>query len=65
MLNFWLHYPIHNDLQHTRIITKRAFNALDQNDKDSKHYVIVGKKITLSIGNYKTPSSLSTKVGGC
>jgi hypothetical protein len=61
MLNFWLHYPIRNDLQHTRIITKRTFNALDQNDKDSKNYMIVGKTITLSIGNYKTRKKYGVK----
>ena len=25
MITFWLHYPVRNDLQHTRIIARRAF----------------------------------------
>ena len=54
MLHFWTTYPMRNDLHDTRVITKRVFNALDQVDKDNKNYIIVGKEVVLSIGNYKT-----------
>ena len=61
MLLFWLNYPMRNDLHTTRVIAKRAFNALDQNDKDNKNYVIQGKQIVLSIGNYKTRKKYGVK----
>eukprot|EP01045_Picozoa_sp_COSAG04_P026605 COSAG04_NODE_3724_length_2581_cov_76.628928_2_plen_328_part_00 len=61
MLLFWLNYPMRNDLHTTRVIGKRAFNALDQNDKDNKNYVILGKQIVLSIGNYKTRKKYGVK----
>ena len=32
-----------NDLHSTRVLSKRMFNALDQNDKDNKNYMILGK----------------------
>ena len=56
MLHFWTTYPMRNDLNNTQVITRRAFNALDQVEKDNKNYVILGKTPTLSIGNYKTMS---------
>ena len=33
MLTFWLHYPVRNDLQNTRIIARHAFNALPREEK--------------------------------
>ena len=59
MLHFWTTYPMRNDLHDTRVITKRVFNALDQVDKDNNNYIIVGKEVVLSIGNYKTRVSHS------
>ena len=50
-----------NDLHNTRVITKRVFNALDQVDKDNKNYIIVGKEVVLSIGNYKTRKKYGVK----
>ena len=61
MLHFWTTYPMRNDLHDTRVITKRVFNALDQVDKDNKNYIIVGKEVVLSIGNYKTRKKYGVK----
>ena len=61
MLHFWTTYPMRNDLHNTRVITKRVFNALDQVDKDNKNYIIVGKEVVLSIGNYKTRKKYGVK----
>ena len=59
MLLFWLNYPMRNDLHTTRVVAKRAFNALDQNDKDNKNYVIQGKN-TLLAGTGVAPSARTT-----
>ena len=61
MLHFWTTYPMRNDLHDTRVITKRVFNALDQVDKDNNNYIIVGKEVVLSIGNYKTRKKYGVK----
>ena len=61
MLHFWTTYPIRNDLHNTRVLSKRMFNALDQNDKDNNNYIILGKKMVLSIGNYKTRKKYGVK----
>ena len=61
MLHFWTTYPMRNDLHNTRVITKRVFNALDQVDKDNNNYIIVGKEVVLSIGNYKTRKKYGVK----
>ena len=52
MITFWLHYPVRSDLQHTRIITRRAFNALPQDHKDGHNFVIMGIPIEFSVGSY-------------
>ena len=61
MLHFWTTYPMRNDLHNTRVLSKRMFNALDQNDKDNNNYIILGKKMVLSIGNYKTRKKYGVK----
>ena len=61
MLLFWLNYPMRNDLNNTKVLTRRAFNALDRNDRESKNYVILGKIPELSIGNYKTRKKYGVK----
>ena len=61
MLLFWLHYPMRNDLHSTRVIAKRVFNALDQTEKDNNNYVIQGKQVVLSVGNYKTRKKYGVK----
>ena len=61
MLQFWLHYPLRNDLNNTRVISRRAFNALDRNERESSNFVIQGKIPELSIGNYKTRKKYGVK----
>ena len=61
MLQFWLHYPLRNDLNNTRVISRRAFNALDRNERESSNFVIQGKVPELSIGNYKTRKKYGVK----
>lgn len=43
-----------NDLQNTRIIARRAFNALPREEKEGRNYFILGKPIEFSVGAYKT-----------
>ena len=52
MLHFWTTYPMRNDLHNTRVLSKRMFNALDQNDKDNNNYIILGKTMVLSIRRF-------------
>ena len=61
MLLFWLNYPMRNDLNNTKVLSRRVFNALDRNDRESKNYVILGKVPELSIGNYKTRKKYGVK----
>ena len=61
MLQFWLHYPLRNDLNNTRVISRRAFNALDRNERETSNFVIQGKVPELSIGNYKTRKKYGVK----
>ena len=61
MITFWLHYPVRNDLQHTRIIARRAFNALPQEQKDGHNFVIMGIPIEFSVGSYKTRKRYGVK----
>ena len=61
MLHFWTTYPMRNDLHTTRVLAKRVFNALDQTDKDNNNYVIQGKQVVLSVGNYKTRKKYGVK----
>ena len=60
-LTLSLHYPLRNDLNNTRIITRRAFNALDRNERETSNFVIQGKVPELSIGNYKTRKKYGVK----
>ena len=61
MITFWLHYPVRNDLQHTRIISRRAFNALPQEQKDGHNFVILGNPLEFSVGSYKTRKRYGVK----
>eukprot|EP01046_Picozoa_sp_COSAG06_P000231 COSAG06_NODE_6_length_38168_cov_131.592398_30_plen_333_part_00 len=61
MLRFWTTYPMRNDLNHTEVISKRDFNALDQLDKDNRNFIILGKVPMLSIGSYKTRKKYGVK----
>jgi hypothetical protein len=61
MITFWLHYPVRNDLQHTRIIARRAFNALPQEQKDGHNFVILGNPLEFSVGSYKTRKRYGVK----
>ena len=62
MLIFWLSYPVRNDLHTTRVITRRAFNALPREQKETQNFIIGGKPaIEFSIGNYKTRKKYGIK----
>jgi len=61
MLQFWMHYPLRNDLNNTRVVARRAFNALDRNERESSNFIIQGKVPELSIGNYKTRKKYGVK----
>jgi hypothetical protein len=61
MITFWLHYPVRNDLQHTRIIGRRAFNALPQEQKEGQNFMIQGNPFEFSVGSYKTRKRYGVK----
>ena len=61
MLQFWMHYPLRNDLNNTCVVARRAFNALDRNERESSNFIIQGKVPELSIGNYKTRKKYGVK----
>ena len=61
MLQFWMHYPMRNDLNNTRVIVRRAFNSLNREQRESANFVIQGKIPELSIGNYKTRKKYGVK----
>ena len=61
MLTFWLSYPVRNDLHNTRVIARRAFNALPREQKENENFIILGKMMEFSIGNYKTRKKYGVK----
>ena len=62
MLSFWIVYPLRNDLSDTVVMTKRVFNALDQDQKINKNYLVTDtKKPFLSLGRYKTVKTYGIK----
>ena len=61
MVTFWLKYPVRNDLQHTRIIGRRAFNALPADAKENQNFLIQGNPMEFSVGSYKTRTKYGVK----
>ena len=45
---------VRNDLQHTHIIGRHAFNALPQEQKESENFLIQGNPFEFSVGSYMT-----------
>jgi len=54
MLNFWVNYPIRNDLQYTNIISKKKYNKLLNKELEKKNYFVLDDRPFLSISQYKT-----------
>jgi hypothetical protein len=62
MVKFWTTYPIRNDLANTRVLSKKAFNQLSNEDRANNNYLIVSSNnIALHISNYKTKKQYGIK----
>jgi hypothetical protein len=62
MVKFWITYPIRNDLADTRVLTKKEFNQLSDEDRANNNYMIVSSNnISLHISNYKTKKQYGIK----
>ena len=62
MVKFWTTYPIRNDLANTRVLAKKAFNQLSNEDRANNNYLIVSSNnIALHISNYKTKKQYGIK----
>ncbi len=61
MLNFWLNYPIRNDLQYTEIITKRKYDNLLNKELEKKNYFVIDDRPFLYISQYKTSKKYGVK----
>ena len=62
MVKFWITYPIRNDLADTRVLTKKEFNQLSDEDRANNNYMIVSSNnIRLHISNYKTKKQYGIK----
>eukprot|EP01047_Picozoa_sp_COSAG01_P027815 COSAG01_NODE_1849_length_9064_cov_212.400446_1_plen_322_part_00 len=62
MVKFWITYPIRNDLADTRVVTKKIFNKLSDEDRANNNYMIVSSNnISLRISNYKTKKQYGIK----
>jgi len=61
MLNFWLNYPIRNDLQYTEIITKRKYDNLLNSEIKKKNYFVLDDRPFLSLSQYKTCKKYGVK----
>jgi hypothetical protein len=62
MLSFWLEYPLRNDLNHTKVITKRQYNALGEDLKLENNYLVRDKIPFVSIARYKTVKTYGVKI---
>ena len=54
MLNFWVEFPLRNDLQHTEIISKKKYDSLLDEELKIKNYFVLDKEPFISISQYKT-----------
>ena len=61
MINFWLNYPIRNDLQYTQIISKKKYNSLLNKEIEKKNYFVLDDRPFLSISQYKTCKKYGVK----
>lgn len=61
MLNFWLNYPIRNDLQYTELISKKRYNNLLNAEIQKKNYFVLDHEPFLSISQYKTYKKYGVK----
>ena len=61
MLNFWINYPIRNDLQYTEIISKRKYNNLLNKEIEKKNYFVLDERPFVSISQYKTCKKYGVK----
>ena len=62
MVKFWTTYPIRNDLANTRVLSKKEFNQLSNEDRANNNYLIVSSNnIALHISNYKTKKQYGIK----
>ena len=61
MLSFWIEYPLRNDLSNTKVITKRTFNALTEDQKLENNYLVRDKIPFVSIAKYKTVKTFGVK----
>ena len=55
------HYPVRNDYHDTKIISKREYNTLKDNDKKSSNYVVLGRPMMLILNEYKTSKKYGEK----
>ena len=60
---FYSHYPLRNDLNHTKIITKTQYNRLKPEDKEEHNYLVRHKtnKYFLVLNEYKTSKKYGAK----
>ena len=56
------HYPVRNDYHDTKIISKREYNTLKDNDKKSSNYVVLGRPMMLILNEYKTSKKYGEKI---
>ena len=61
MLNFWLNYPIRNDLQYTQIISKKKYNGLLNKELEKRNYFVLDERPFVSISQYKTCKKYGVK----
>tara|TARA_R100001509_G_scaffold158515_1_gene123737 strand:- start:2865 stop:3854 length:990 start_codon:yes stop_codon:yes gene_type:complete len=66
LFSSYLELPLRNDLADVEIITKNAYNQLDDDDKKNKNFLVMqngaGKTYFLSLNNYKTNKKYDEKI---
>ena len=66
LFSSYLQLPLRNDLADVEIITKNAYNQLDDDDKKNKNFLVMqnggGKTYFLSLNNYKTNKKYDEKI---
>ena len=62
MVKFWITYPVRNDLADTRVLPRREFANLSQEDTSNNNYIVVSPKtMLLHMANYKTKKTYGVK----
>ena len=61
LTTLYKHYPVRNDFHDMKVISKREYNKLSNNDKKETNFLVRGKPMLLILNEYKTSKRYGEK----